>query len=157
MQFGYEFLTDRLPPGRLRILEVGAGLGLLSIFLHKRGHSVVALEPSTLAFDFFHLAKEEIKKRVGKDDLPRMIDKSAEQLTIEDGEFDFIFSINVMEHVKELDLAFEAITRVLHPEGQWVNSCPNYYFPYEPHYGIILIPFFLACHINSSENQLIES
>ena len=43
MAFGYDFVAERLPAGKLRILEVGAGLGLLSVYLARCGHEVTAL------------------------------------------------------------------------------------------------------------------
>ncbi len=141
MRFGYSFLASRLPGGKMRILEVGSGLGLLSIYLHQQGHDVVALEPSAPAFDMMNGVLREIWDLIG-DDSPRLLEKGAEELCpTEDGTFDFIFSINVMEHISQLDRAFAAIANVLKEDGIWVNSCPNYVFPYEPHYALPLIPF----------------
>lgn len=141
MMHGYHFVAERLPQGKLRILEVGAGLGLLSIYLHKLGHDVVALEPSGLAFGFFNTTKQEVWKVAGSD-IPILNENLAEKLTpAKDGTFDFIFSVNVMEHIKEIKAATAAIIMVLKPNGVCVNSCPNYLVPYEPHYAIPMVPF----------------
>ena len=141
MLHGYRFLKEHLPEGKLRILEVGAGLGLISIYLHRQGHDVVALEPAALAFGFFDATKKEIWKRLGKD-TPRLVEKTAEKLNEEeDGLFDFSFSVNVMEHIADIETATAAIISVLKPDGLSVNSCPNYLVPYEPHYAIPMFPF----------------
>ncbi|MEM8653087.1 MAG: class I SAM-dependent methyltransferase, partial [Pseudomonadota bacterium] len=141
MLHGYRFLETRMPGGKLRILEVGAGLGLISIFLHRRGHEVVALEPAGLGFDFFEATKKEIWKIAGTD-TPKLAEKPAEELSPEsDGLFDFSFSINVMEHIQDIETATSAILSVLKPDGISVNSCPNYIVPYEPHFAIPIVPF----------------
>ncbi len=141
MLHGYRFLESQLPGGKLRILEVGAGLGLISIFLHRKGHDVVALEPAGLGFDFFEATKKEIW-RIAGNDAPKLAEKPAEELTPEnDGLFDFSFSVNVMEHIQDIEAATSAILSVLKPDGISVNSCPNYIVPYEPHFAIPMVPF----------------
>ncbi len=141
MRFGHAFLKGRLPVGRLRILEIGAGLGLLSIWLHRQGHEVVALEPAAPAFDLFETTRKAIWQRCGGD-VPALVDMGAECLDPAlHGTFDFIFSINVMEHVSDLPSVFRASANVLRKGGTWLNSCPNYSVPYEPHYAIPMVPF----------------
>ena len=74
--------------------------------------------------------------------MPGLLEKTAERLDpAADGKFDFIFSINVMEHIDDIDMATDAILSVLKPDGICVNSCPNYLVPYEPHYAIPMVPF----------------
>lgn len=141
MQFGHRFLAQRMPPGRLKILEVGAGLGLLSAYLKQRGHTVVALEPAAGEFGFFEATRDEIMRFAGKA-YPKLLELPAEALGPEHGPFDFIFSMNVLEHVSELEGALSALANVLAPGGTWANSCPNYFFRYEPHYAIPLVPLW---------------
>ena len=141
MRFGHSFLEEHLPAGKLRILEVGAGLGLLSIYLHMQGHDAVALEPAGLSFGLFAVTKKLIWS-AGETEMPGLLEKTAERLDpAADGKFDFIFSINVMEHIDDIDMATDAILSVLKPDGICVNSCPNYLVPYEPHYAIPMVPF----------------
>lgn len=142
MRYGYDFISNHIPPGKLRILEVGAGLGLLSIYLKSLGHEVVALEPAALSFDFFEATKQEIWSDI-KDEQsrPKLVSKLAEELSVEeDGEFDFIFSINVIEHIANVKKATNNMISVLKHDGICVNLCPNYNMPYEPHYSIPLVP-----------------
>lgn len=141
MIFGYRFAAEHMPPGRLRILEVGAGLGLISSYLASLGHEVVALEPANQAFGIFEATKQEIWERLG-DAAPVLVERSAEDIVeAETGTFDFIFSVNVMEHIADIEAATAAILAVLRPGGVCANSCPNYWVPYEPHYGIPMVPF----------------
>ncbi|MEM9279424.1 MAG: hypothetical protein AAGA76_12685 [Pseudomonadota bacterium] len=73
MRFGYRFLQEHIPTGKLRILEVGAGLGLLSIYLKRLGHDAVALEPSGLDYDLFGITKSLIWTENGNK-LPVLLD-----------------------------------------------------------------------------------
>jgi len=141
MRFGHAFLCKRLPMGKLRILEMGAGLCLLSIWLHRLGHEVVALEPAASAFGLFEATRKTIWEHCAND-VPVLIEQGAETLDLTvHGTFDFIFSINVMEHVADLEAVFRATSAVLRDGGSWLNSCPNYHVPYEPHYALPMVPF----------------
>ncbi len=114
---------------------------MLSIYLKRLGYEVVALEPANIGFGFFDITKKEIWKAVGSN-IPVLNENMAEELTPEkDGKFDFIFSVNVMEHINDIEAATAAIISVLKPNGLCVNSCPNYLVPYEPHYALPMIPF----------------
>jgi hypothetical protein len=47
------FIHPLLSLGNARILEIGAGICILSLFLKKEGFDIVALEPTTAGFSFF--------------------------------------------------------------------------------------------------------
>ncbi|MDR3679842.1 MAG: class I SAM-dependent methyltransferase [Flavipsychrobacter sp.] len=127
-----------------RILEVGSGAGIFMSWLLLNGVDIIGIEPSALGFsfhqdvltailDYFNLPKE------------RVFDLSAEQLDVAiTGKFDLVYSINVMEHipVKNLELAFSKMKYVLTETGVMYHHCPNYIIPFEPHYGVPLVPFF---------------
>jgi SAM-dependent methyltransferase len=51
-----------------------------------------------------------------------------------DQKFDFIFSINVMEHLKDPYSVINQLKENLKPAGKYRFFCPNYSFPYEPHF-----------------------
>lgn len=123
-----------------RLLEVGAGLGLLSITLQQAGCDIVALEPGANGFDDSGRLGAAVRTWLG-----------AEALTVLDievgpldpaihGYFDVIFSMNVLEHIPDLPEAVAAMERVLSADGIMVHMCPNYAVPYEPHFGIPLVP-----------------
>lgn len=125
-----------------RILEVGAGLCILSVFLHNNGFKITPLEP--LANGFGPLIKT---RNIFFDNL--LIDKNFKILDIyaEDleknkhGEFDLIFSNNVIEHIPKFNTALQSMTDVLSKSGKMIHNCPNYLVPYEPHFEIPTLHF----------------
>lgn len=125
-----------------RIIEVGAGAGLFSYFLKYEGYNIVALEPVGIGYDFMKGAFEAVR-----DQFP---DLKLEHLNIgaealdpsTHGKFDFVFSIHVLEHLPDFPDGMNAMESILAENGQMVHVCPNYYFPYDPHFGIPLLPVF---------------
>ncbi|MDQ6991892.1 MAG: methyltransferase domain-containing protein [Mariprofundus sp.] len=125
-----------------RILEIGAGLCLTSLFLRQQGYNITALEPAMGGFDLFAQIKEAILIHFKTIDLP-VLNKSAQQLNIAtDGTFHLIFSNNVIEHIPQWPEAFDAMTTVMTADGKMLHACPNYSVPYEPHYGIPVFRHF---------------
>jgi SAM-dependent methyltransferase len=139
-RYGFQLIAPQLP-SRGKILEVGAGLGMLSSFLRIQGHDITALEPCTSGFDFFTRIREVVLEEAGTD-LPNLPLRAEELSPGRHGPFEFIFSINVLEHIPELPGALRGMASVLGPGGRMWHTCPNYLFPYEPHYGIPLLPVF---------------
>lgn len=140
---GYDMIAPEIAARRpRRILEVGAGLGLVSAALRRDGWDVMALEPESGRFDFFAVATEAFADALGDAAAP-LLRMPAEALDPEEhGTFDFIFSVNVMEHIPALSDAVRAMSSVLAPGGVMVHTCPNYAVPYEPHFSIPLVPLF---------------
>lgn len=133
-------LVTRVPILGRRVLEVGAGIGALSVFLHRIGVDVTALEPGANGFDANAKLGEALRVWVGAADL-KVLDLEVGQLEpARHGTFDVVFSTNVLEHIPDLDDAFRAMASVLSPQGVMLHLCPNYGVPYEPHFGIPLIP-----------------
>lgn len=119
-----------------RILEVGAGLCLFSLFLRQQGFNVMALEPSIGGFGAFEAMRKAILEQFPGCDLP-LLTCPAQQLSREThGGFDLIFSNNVIEHIPDWRGALAAMAEVLEEGGLMIHACPNYTVPYEPHYGI---------------------
>jgi 2-polyprenyl-3-methyl-5-hydroxy-6-metoxy-1,4-benzoquinol methylase len=128
-------------PEEARILEVGAGYGLASICLAMMGFSVTALEPGDTGFKAY-IGTSAAFARVCEIKLDH-IETGAETANfIDRPKFDLIVSNNVLEHVHVLDQATGNLVLALKDDGIMIHSCPNYAFPYEPHFGIPLIPFF---------------
>lgn len=141
-----EPILERSTP--LRLLEVGSGVGAVTACLRSVGYSVVALEPGGPGFEDLLLLEELVRTvsdrliggdhdfaptlRIGVDDLNPVIH----------GPFDVAFSVNVLEHVPDPLAALGRINAVLEPKGIQRHVCPNYAFPYEPHFFVPLLPFW---------------
>ncbi len=139
-RYGSHLIANQLPPSG-RILEVGAGLGMLSSYLRMLGHDIVALEPATSGFDFFRGIQEVLSQETDRA-VPFLQVRAEELSPAKHGTFQFIFSLNVLEHIPDLTGAMSGMASVLVPGGRMWHTCPNYVVPYEPHLGIPLIPFF---------------
>ena len=119
-----------------KIIEIGAGSLLLSCQLVHEGFDIVALEPIGDGFSHFSRMQKLIGHHAEKYDyMPTMINVTAEALD-RNSCFDYAFSINVMEHVNDVYRCLHAIGMSLKPMGIYRFTCPNYTFPYEPHFNI---------------------
>ena len=131
-------LTTLQPTRDLRILEVGAGAGVVAAFLQQQRADLVAIEPLVEGFESFTVVRRLLAERVS---VPAIEPLAAEQLEPGvHGQFDLIFSVNVLEHMQPLAPNLDALASVLAPGGRMIHTCPNYRVPYEPHYRIPLIP-----------------
>ncbi len=118
------------------VLEVGAGSLLLSCQLVREGFDVVALEPLGTGFSHFDSMRKLVMDRaVALGYMPQILNQRAEDLSIRE-RFDYAFSINVMEHVDDVEAVIANVGNSLHPNGFYRFTCPNYLFPYEPHFNI---------------------
>lgn len=137
-RFGRAWLDEnlnRLAPGG-KILEVGAGLMLLSCQLCSEGYDVTALEPIGEGFSSFaELQNLVLGYATERGIAPKIMGIPVEQLSLRQ-QFDFVYSVNVMEHVDNVPQALHRITEGLKPGGQYRFTCPNYLFPYEPHFNM---------------------
>lgn len=118
------------------ILEVGAGAGLLSTALQAAGYTVTALEP--VGQGFSHMARlrslvEAHARTLGVQ--PTALAVPAEHLGATQA-YDLAFSINVMEHVGDVAAVLRRVYAALRPGASYRFVCPNYHFPYEPHFGL---------------------
>ena len=143
MLFGLDLL-EGIDLWRKRILEIGCGMGLTSLILHRHGLDVMSIEPGSGGFDLNAQIGLCIRERLEINDM-RILDLEAEALRPDQhGRFDLAFSVNVLEHIRDLEGAIAAMCRVLMPGGLMRHTCPNYTVPYEPHFGILLVPFVPA-------------
>jgi 2-polyprenyl-3-methyl-5-hydroxy-6-metoxy-1,4-benzoquinol methylase len=136
--FGRRYIASDLEglPIGAKILEVGAGSLLLSCQLSREGFQVTALEPINDGFSHFEQMRQIVLARAAiLGCLPQNLDIAAETLT-ESDMFDYVFSINVMEHVDNISIAIARIVKSLKMGASYRFTCPNYLFPYEPHFNI---------------------
>lgn len=136
--FGAMVLAEDLRrlPQDAKLLEIGAGSLLLSCMLRDAGYDICALEPIGSGFSHFARMQEAIAGCAARHGiLPRMLRCAGEELDVQ-GEFDYAFSINVMEHVRDYGTVLERVRDALKPGGHYRFICPNYAFPYEPHFNM---------------------
>jgi len=125
-----------------RLLEVGAGLCLTSLFLKKKGFNIVAMEPALGGFGIFDHVKNAVLKYFSHLNLEVMTEPAQQLNQLQHGCFDLIFSNYVIEHIPDWRLALKNMASVLTPDGKMLHSCPNYTIPYEPHYGTLVFRHF---------------
>lgn len=136
---GYIAPDLRSLPSRVQVLEIGAGSLLLSCQLVREGYRVQALEPVSQGFSHFNRLQELVLECArAQACAPVLLRCSAEQLVLEDC-VDYAFSINVMEHVDDVGSAIRRIARALRPGARYRFTCPNYLFPYEPHFHTLTL------------------
>jgi len=120
------------------ILEVGGGILALAVQLASEGFTVTTVEPIGEGFTGISFIMKIFSEIAQCEKLSfRLIESPIEDCEFQN-KFDFSFSINVMEHLNEPFLVLNQIRGILKPGGKYRFFCPNYDFPYEPHFGKIL-------------------
>lgn len=118
------------------VLEVGGGVFLLACQLAREGYSVTAIEPTGVGFGAFEELGVIVMTLAGQDGrVPEIVRCGVEDF-VSDRRYAMAFSVNVMEHVAEPDRAIARISSVLERGASYQFLCPNYLFPYEPHFNI---------------------
>lgn len=124
---------SKLKPGD-EILEVGGGIQALAIQLESEGFKITSVEPAS---ESFNSIKPILKLFSEMPENAKNYDLRQEP--IEECEFgktfDFIFSINVMEHLVDPYSVILQLVEYLNHNGSYRFFCPNYDFPYEPHFS----------------------
>ncbi len=135
--FGFLEIRANIPQSGT-CLEIGAGPGLLAARLARQSPylRVSALEPVADGFGFVGGVLDRVEQ-AGIKNLA-IIRQSLETFKTEAG-FDFIWSVNVFEHLTDWRAGFLKTWAMLNPGGQAVLLFPNYDIPYEPHFRIPLV------------------
>ena len=117
------------------VLEIGSGTGILlkelsNIFENK---TFYGLDPHKRGFDSY----EKISKKISNKNL-KIFHDDFEKFNPKEG-FDLIFSFNVFEHLVDQLSYINKTYEFLNEDGKSVILCPNYDFPYQPHFVIPII------------------
>lgn len=118
-----------------KILDIGCGQGSAIIEALYQGAIATGVEPGK---EFFNLAKMRLAYHGFEENI--ILNVEGEKLPFEDNYFEYIISLQVLEHVRSPRKILEEIYRVLKPGGQCFISCENYFSFYEPHYKIPWLP-----------------
>ena len=136
--FAREWLDEDLEslPIGSEVLEVGAGLMIMSAILVNEGFRVYALEPVGQGISEFRQLQNAIfpyllERKIA----PEVIALPVEQLQLKN-KFDFGFSVNVMEHIDDVEKGIKNVVDSLKAGANYRFTCANYHFPYETHFNI---------------------
>ena len=117
------------------ILEVGGGILALAIQLASEGFKVTTVEPIGGGFAGISYIMELYSELAKNENISFDLLQSPIEVCEFDGKFDFIFAINVMEHLADPYLVLNQMIKILKDTGRYRFVCPNYNFPYEPHFA----------------------
>ena len=113
--WGIRQYIDSKAGRKLKILEIGSGLGYLTYSLSKRGHDAVGLELSETAVD-------AATKRYG----PHYLCGELVAYSKTSGEkYDLVVATELIEHVPDVRAFLGAAVRLLQPGGDVVLTTPN--------------------------------
>jgi ubiquinone/menaquinone biosynthesis C-methylase UbiE len=112
-----------------RLLDVGCADGSYTMRLAASFNAVDAIDVEPVRLEAFRAAVAGTTL-AGK---VRIAEMSAERLDFPDCTFDVVTTIEVLEHVTGLERAISEIQRVLKPNGRFLITSPNRYFPFETH------------------------
>jgi len=118
-----------------RMMDLGAGLGMLSEEAAVRGAAPVAVEPGS---GFREIALARIR-RGGRG---AVVGAVGERLPFPDNSFDLVVSMECLEHVEDPTAVLSEVFRILRPGGWFYFTCGNYLSFRELHFGVAWFPLF---------------
>ncbi len=131
----YKTITPYLKKN-IKILEVGGGIHLLTRYMHDLGYDITSIDPGGFAEYVDNLRI----KLINKTDL-KIFTTSLEKFQSKK-KFDFIFSMNTLEHTNNIEEHIRCCIKLLKNENSILFiQCPNYAFPFESHFYKWFIPF----------------
>jgi SAM-dependent methyltransferase len=111
-----EEICEEIKDRRPRILDVGCGTGANLLMLSKYGDAEgVDISEDALAF-----CRERGLKKVKHG--------AAEELPFEDGSFDLVTALDVVEHIDDDVASLQEMRRVLRPDGRVLLFVPTFMF-----------------------------
>lgn len=118
-----------------RLLDVGAGQGGAVLEALLRGADAHGVEPSE---EFAELSRMRLRDADFAPD--RVRQTGGEDLPFPEESFDYVISLQVLEHVEDPGPLLKEMYRVLKPGGEAVVRCENYLAFREQHYRVPWFP-----------------
>lgn len=123
-----------------KILEVGGGIHLLTNYLMQY-YNVTSIEPGNYS-DGYANNVDFLRESILKENKNNIYTTTLEKFVTND-KYDFIFSMNVVEHTNDIKNHIECCIKLLRNNSSIIFiECPNYSFPYEPHFREFFIPLY---------------
>ena len=107
-------IRKQITPG-MRVLDIGAGIGTFAKMLHEEGYKVTCFEPDA--------KQAEHIRSIGLDSVQALE-------TLAPASFDFIYSLNVLEHIEDDKVASVQWLRLLVPDGRLLIYVPAFQLLY---------------------------
>lgn len=109
-----------------KILEIGSGIGNISAFFIRDGHSMTLSDLRSFYFDELN-QKFGSYRNLEKTIILDLVDKNfSEKFVAYQGYFDTIFALNVVEHIEDDSLAIRNCRFMLKPGGTIIILVPAY-------------------------------
>ena len=110
-------ISSLLPVNRGSALDIGAGRGIASYALAKKGFRVTSLEPDPSSL----VGAAAIRQLAIDTHLPiEVVEDFSESLPFPDSSFDLVFARAVLHHTRDLYVACLEFNRVLKPGGLFI-------------------------------------
>lgn len=114
-----------------RVLEIGCGAGILLNMLARTFPELDIYGAEPFGDGFGGLAKlASYSDLLGTKILPFGYEELAPEKPL-----DLIYSVNVLEHLPDWRHFLDQFPRLLVPGGRGLILCPNYGFPFDPHFN----------------------
>ena len=111
------FLKENIKDKKKKILDAGCGEGRFSRYFIENGYDITGMDFSE---EYVRVAKKNLKK--GK-----FVVGSVTRIPFKDNSFDYIFSVDVFQHIPDLEKALAETYRVLKKEGSLIIIDKNKY------------------------------
>jgi len=109
-----------------KILEIGSGIGNISYFFDRDGMDI---DLSDIREQYRSYLKKSFEKRAVLD-MDIVADGFIEMHGDKLGTYDAVFALNVVEHIKDDELAIENMIKLLKPGGKIIILVPAYQWLY---------------------------
>lgn len=119
---------------KLKVLDVGCGVGSYAFEIEKYVTKVVGVEPYAKVYDQALLNKKRYHSKVA------FVKKTIEEFNTSE-RFDLVLSLTSIEHMSDADKSFKKIFSLLKKGGIVYLTAPNKYWPIEQHYGLPFLSY----------------
>lgn len=140
-QHEFEIFSSFLPKSDLKLLEIGGGDGMKSMFFNELDFDIVCTDIEPWKKQFHPVIK------VKKNELP-----------FDSNNFDVIFSSNVITDINDKELFFSEINRVLKTDGIILHEVPSSWWSFSTNFWHYLqIPKFILKSVFKNESTIKEN